>query len=564
MLWRYHKFFVPVFFVCLLAIGTISKLPDVDLHITLFEGQDKLFHFFEYTLLAITGNIAFRFVPRRRWKLFLFALLFIAVDELFQAYIPGRDPDFWDGVADLIPFLLLFATRFPVPYKRADVSGFEETKAFELLRSVIPGKRFTRGRKDGEICIEITEKEIRFSYLGKPLFTRPVAESFNDRGHFIKREIYDAFSLIHDRRLSPWGLLFQTRPHKVMHYLPGKEALGPLRELFRVRKDKVRLLEQVYRTEEKILPRVEGTTALYIGIPFCPSRCAYCSFTSYSKEKYSRYYKPFVEALCREMEERIPLLEQPVSMIYMGGGTPFTLEDRDMERVLGVATRKAGVSSLLEFTVEAGRPELFTKEKCELLKKFGVNRIAVNPQTIHPSTLERIGRLATREDFIRAYETAFETGFEIINADIIFGLPGEKFSHHKATLKALLGLEGINNITIHALAPKRGSEMGFHGTEKRRSLERSFDYAYRTLDRHGFSPYYLYKQRHIAGNLENIGYSREGKESCYNVAMIGELCNIAGFGVGSSTKIKRGLGVETRKNPKDLALYIETMRKLYG
>jgi oxygen-independent coproporphyrinogen-3 oxidase len=564
MLWRYHKLFIPAFFVCLIAIGTVSKLPDVDFHLRLFAGQDKLFHFIEYAILAVTGNIAFRFIPRRRRKLFLFALLFIAADELLQAFIPGRDPEFLDAAADLAPFILLYAIPFPVSYKRADVSGYEESKAFELLRSVIPGKVFTHGQKGGEISVRITEKKITFLYFGKKLFTRPVDESRPDKGHLIKREIYDAFTLIHDRPLSPWGLLFQTRPHKVMHYLPEEGAYRSLQDLFRVRKDKIGLLEQVWETEKRIAPRVEGTNALYIGIPFCPSKCAYCSFTSYSKEKFNRYYTPFVEALCGEMEGRIPALTAPVSMIYMGGGTPFTLEDGDMDRILHLLTKAVSTSSLLEFTVEAGRPELFTRYKCEMLRQYGVNRIAVNPQTIHQATLERLGRHATRDDFMKAYAIAYEAGFEIINTDIIFGLPGESFAHHKATLKALLDLDGVNNITIHALAPKRGSRLDVEEIEKRPDLEKSFEFAHRILGRYGFSPYYLYKQRHIAGNLENIGYAKEGKESPYNVAMIGELCHIAGFGVGASTKVKNGYGIETRKNPKDLALYIETMRNLYG
>jgi len=564
MLWRYHKLFIPAFFVCLIAIGTVSKLPDLDIHLRLFTGQDKLFHFFEYALLAVTGHIAFRFVPRRRRKLFLFALLFIAADELLQAFIPGREPDLWDAAADLAPFIILSLFPLPIPYKSADVSGYEETKAFELLRSVIPGKIFTHGQKDGEISVLITQETITFLYFGSTILTRSVDQSQPDRGHVIKREIYDVFSLIHDRRLSPWGLLFQTRPHKVMHYLPHQDQKTSLQDLFRVRKDKIGLLEQVYETEKKIMPRVKGTNALYIGIPFCPSKCAYCSFTSYSKEKYSRFYTPFVEALCMEMEERIPALDGPVSMIYMGGGTPFTLEDADMDRILDLATKKAGHPPLLEFTVEAGRPELFTRLKCEILRKHGVNRIAVNPQTIHDSTLEKMGRHATRDDFLRAYTAAFEAGFEIINTDIIFGLPGESFSHHQETLKALVGLEGVNNITIHALAPKRGARLDARGMETRAVLERSFDYAQKLLASRGFSPYYLYKQRHIAGNLENIGYAKEGKESPYNVAMIGELCHIAGFGVGASTKMKKEYGIETRKNPKDLALYIETMRRLYG
>ncbi|HDS03078.1 MAG TPA: coproporphyrinogen dehydrogenase HemZ [Firmicutes bacterium] len=564
MLWRYNKFFVPVFFVCLIAIGTVSKLPDLNLGFQLFRGQDKLFHFLEYALLAFVGNIAFRFISRRRIKLFLFALLFIALDELFQGYIPGRNPDFWDGVAGVLPFAALFFLRFPLPYTSLDVTGYEENKAFELARSVIPGKTFTHGTRKGDITVILTEEHVTYTYLGRTLFIHNVDQKWTDRGHFIKRDLYDSLCLIHDKVLSPWGLLFQTRPHKVMKYLPEEERFSTLQTLFRVMPEKIALMEDVYDVEKKVKEQVEKTTGLYIGIPFCPSKCSYCSFTSYSKVKFNRYYEPFVRALFKELQFRLPRLAAPVSMIYIGGGTPFTLEDDDMKRLFEILFTLIDKSRLLEFTVEAGRPEIFTEKKCSLLRENGVGRIAVNPQTLHTSTLRRIGRQSTPEDFFRAYEMAFSAGFETINADIIFGLPGEMISHHKKTLKALLSLEGINNITLHALAPKKGAVMPMNESKNIKSPEKSFDYAEKALKQNYFFPYYLYKQRHIAGNLENIGYSRKGKESLYNVAMIGELCDIAGFGAGASTKIIDEKRVNTSKNAKDLALYIKSVEGMNG
>ena len=550
LLWRLNNVFKIIFFILPFAIFYVSAIPQI--HIPLeFRHSDKLFHFLEYSVLALTGFFAFRTVRGFRWRLLIFGIIFAFFDEYHQTLVPGRVGDYGDVIADIIPFLLLWCIRFPLPCPTISVKGNYCMPIFELVRSVITGAKVTIDGA-GVLTIWILPDRVRYFYEGSMLFEHILKKT---SAQIVKFAVYRDIEFLLDKKLSAWGVLYQVRPGKALDYIRGSddERIQELRRRFAVNKKKADLLLEIEHIQRPLLAQLEGTMGVYIGVPFCPSKCSYCSFTSYPIEKYEKFYQPYCDAIVHEMHERLTHIAQPVSMVYIGGGTPFTLKTTDLEKILATIRLYCG-GDFVEFTCEAGRPELFTDEKCALLKKYGVTRIAINPQTMHNRTLQRIGRLHTTDDFIAAYHMASSYGFDVINADCILGLPGETRKNHRHTISSLCALDRINSITIHALAPKKGAREQFMSSE--RMMNASYASTDTILRKHGFHPYYVYRQRHIAGNTDNIGYSKQGKESAYNISMIGEHHTIFGFGPGASTKYVHNKKVFTVRNPKDLSLYI--------
>ena len=562
ILWKSNRFFIILFILFAAAAFSASKIPGSYLDIRLFEGQDKLFHFIEFLLIAFSGYVAFRKRRNFRSFLFLFAIFFAFADEFFQQFVPGRAPDVSDFAVDLIPFVLIFFIKTPLKVNSVSVSGLYDRKVFDLLRSVIPGIYFDVDGS-GELLVHICPDHVDYTYKGSLILSSDFKQIRKDPSLGAKNRVYRDFESFLDRRISPWGLLFQTRPSKIMERIENGDSIRTLKREYRVSGEKARLLRSVYEKEQSLEQAIVGSGGLYLGIPFCPSKCSYCSFTSYPREKYAKYYKPFVNALTMEMEGRLHDSEL-VDFIYIGGGTPFTLDEKELDMLLSTLARLTDASAIREFTVEAGRPELFTDEKCAILREHGVNRIAINPQTFNDNTLKRVGRLSTAADFHHAYKMSLRHGFEHINADLIIGLPGETGRDHIRSVRELSRLEKIDNVTIHALSPKRGAAMRFDDSASSANIAGSLKTAGKILKREGFAPYYLYKQRHITDNLENVGYARQDAECLYNIAMISEKTPIMGFGVGASSKRIDDGDVVTIKNPKDLSLYINSMEKKYG
>ena len=349
--------------------------------------------------------------------------------------------------------------------------------------------------------------------------------------------------------VQPWGLLTGVRPVKLLRKLTAEGgadfAVSKFRDKFRVSEEKIALITETERNERKIIELSrEKSFSLYISIPFCPSRCSYCSFVSASVEKTSHLIEPYVELLCREIKETAEYSKRyglyPES-VYMGGGTPTTLTAEQMSKVLGAVTENFDLSQCREFTVEAGRPDTITEEKLRAIAACGVDRISINPQTLNDEVLKTIGRRHTAKEAIEAFELARKCGFNHINTDLIVGLPGDTLESFISTLDRICELDP-ESITVHTLSMKRASTLTRDGKslDAREAILASdmLSYASKKLHACGYAPYYLYRQSRMVGNLENTGWSKPHNEGIYNVFIMDETHTILACGAGAVTKLK--------------------------
>ena len=376
---------------------------------------------------------------------------------------------------------------------------------------------------------------------------------------------------VYEKKYS-WGGLMGVRPTKVLRRLLSlgysyKEAEEMLRNFYIVSDEKIELLINTVRKEMEFLNR--EYINLYIGIPFCPTKCKYCSFASYEiSGGVGRYYKGFVETLLKEIEMAGKFLKDEgykIESIYIGGGTPSTLTEDDLEKVLKKINENIDMSYLKEFTFEAGREDSLTEKKLELVKKYGADRIRLNPQTFNENTLKKVNRNFNRENFDRYFRIAKEMNF-IINMDLIIGLPDENTEDVLYTLNELEKYD-IENLTIHSLAFKRASKL-FKEDKNRKELDREIieKRIKELIEKKQMKPYYMYRQKNIMEWGENVGYAKEGKESVFNIEMIEENQSTMGLGGGAITKIvveetEFRDYIERIINPKDPALYIKEMKE---
>jgi len=369
-----------------------------------------------------------------------------------------------------------------------------------------------------------------------------------------------------------WGSLMGVRPTKVLRRLlingcDYKEARKILKDFYLVTDDKINLMETVVKKELELLDKEHIN--LYLGIPFCPTKCKYCSFASYEIDGgVGRFYNDFVEALLKEIQiigDFLKTYNKKVSSIYFGGGTPSTLTEIDLERVLKKLLENIDMSDVKEFTFEAGREDSLNIEKLEIMKKYSVDRISLNPQSFNLETLKRVNRRFNRENFDLIFKEAKKLGF-IINMDLIIGLPEETTEEILDTLRQLNAYD-IDNLTIHCLAFKRASKL-FKESQERNSIDRALieEHIQEIVKEKEMKPYYMYRQKNIIEWGENIGYSKEGKESIFNIEMIEENQNTMALGGGGISKIvieeRNGIDyIERYVNPKDPALYIRELDK---
>lgn len=422
------------------------------------------------------------------------------------------------------------------------------------------------GKKDKNIVVELEIDGRRES------FSYPDQE-----GRFEDQEITMVKILMlkfFGKRYS-WGGLMGVRPTKVVRRLLAlnysyDEIRKIMQEFLLVSEEKTELLIEVVKKELEFLDREHIN--LYIGIPFCPTKCKYCSFASYEiGGGVGRYYKDFVKTLLKEIEITGEFLREEnfkISSIYIGGGTPSTLTEKDLEDVLLAINTHIDMSDVREFTFEAGREDTLTDKKLELAKKYGVDRISLNPQTFKVETLKKVNRNFNRENFEKYHKKAKELGF-IVNMDIIVGLPDETTDDVLYTLNELEKFD-IENLTIHTLAFKRASNL-FKESQERIELDgKIITQAIRELiEKKDMHPYYLYRQKNIMEWGENIGYSKLGCESVFNIEMIEENQSTMGLGGGAITKIVVPENeyrdyIERYVNPKDPALYIREMEERMG
>ena len=391
--------------------------------------------------------------------------------------------------------------------------------------------------------------------------------------HALKMAFYQAGVEILGQE-PPWGALTGVRPVK----LPTRamkagasydEAIAQLEQVYRVSPVRAALAADCAKSslaaDAMLAP---DQVSLYIGVPFCPTRCAYCSFISADVGRSLKLVEPYLEQVLEEITRTGEVLRQnglSVRSFYMGGGTPTTLSAQQMDRLLTHMEGQLPLERCIEYTVEAGRPDTITREKLEVLKGHNIGRISINPQTLEDDVLRAIGRRHTAGDIRDTYALAREVGFDSINMDLIAGLPRDSFEGFRRTLEGVLELDP-ENITIHTLALKKGStlmEKGGSipsGEEVARMLELSLE----RLRSGGYIPYYLYRQKYMSGSLENVGWAKPGKESLYNIVMMEELQTVLSIGAGGITKLVDAENAKILRlpNPKYAHDYLASREKI--
>lgn len=401
-----------------------------------------------------------------------------------------------------------------------------------------------------------------------------MASGKKEARNVFKRMMYDMLKKLTGREL-PWGTLTGVRPTKIVYTLleDGKndhEIRDYLKKEYYVSEKKGDLAIKVASNEKRLLEKLDYNNgySLYAGIPFCPTTCLYCSFTSYPLAVWKDRVDTYVDAMLKELEFTSRLMkDKKLDTFYMGGGTPTTLEPEQLDRVLSFFEEHFDTTGLKEYTIEAGRPDSITRDKLLIMKKHGVDRISINPQTMNDDTLKLIGRHHTVEQIKEAFTLARECGFDNINMDLIIGLPGETREHIERTMREV-ALLAPDSLTVHSLAIKRAARLNiFWEKYKDYAMVNTDDIINMTADcaaAMGMELYYLYRQKNMAGNFENVGYSKPGREGIYNILIMEEKQTIMAVGAGASTKVvfPEENRIERVENVKDVTTYIENIDEM--
>ena len=474
---------------------------------------------------------------------------------------------------------------------RLYLKGHEYKYAVEqMLLTLFPEEKieYPEGRPDGDRMEISLHRGERFTTAGCTLvrgesraFGRSAMqtpEGLDDlsleskRQRLVKNAMYRA-ALRAGREKPVWGALTGVRPGKLLEGflqqgLSEREAARRFMEEFDVSPERTRLcLDASRHTMAAKAALGERDVCLYVGIPFCPTRCAYCSFVSQSVEKSMKLIPPFLDAMEREIRavgrQVRELGLRPVS-VYMGGGTPTTLSAAELERLCALLEECFDLTALGEYTVEAGRPDTITAEKLTVLRRHGVNRVSVNPQTMEDPVLEAIGRRHTAADILDALALTRQAGGFAVNMDLIAGLPGDSLPGFERTLERVLAL-APENITVHTLSLKKGSRITLEGAAlpTAEQVGAMLSLAEERLRPAGYEPYYLYRQKFMSGGFENVGWTKPGFENLYNICIMEELCSILAMGGGGSTKLIRPDGGRNIRlmAPKYPLEYIQSIEK---
>lgn len=390
----------------------------------------------------------------------------------------------------------------------------------------------------------------------------------------LKRQLYCQLELLTNTAF-PWGSLTGVRPTQIA-YEEYKNSAGDsklvrqrLIDYWRLSDQKADLAVETALAEEKLISSAPpGSLFVYLGVPFCPSRCSYCSFISRDAKRQHQHLGSYVDAMITEIKDVFSRLGREISGIYLGGGTPTSLSDSDFSRLLEAIKTRIPVVKNAEWTIEAGRPDTITRTKLDLIRQAGVNRICINPQTMHDHTLVKIGRDHTVNETLEAFRLAREFGFSHINMDLIAGLPGETPSDLLDSISQLVNLHP-ESITLHTLAIKRSSRLQQDEDKTARDqmlpdneLSEAVHTAGLKLRERSYLPYYLYRQKDVVGGLENTGYALPGKECLYNVAMMSDRFDVVGIGSGAMSKKTEGTRTRRQPNSKDLIDYQRRLDEL--
>lgn len=372
----------------------------------------------------------------------------------------------------------------------------------------------------------------------------------------------------------PWGRIEGVRP--VKHVLRMRqeglsdiEIRKSLKDEYEISDKKLDIMFSVADREEEVIKTLKPKSAgLYVDIPFCPSKCIYCSFASMSTQKMGKYVEPYLNALFCEIDATKKIVSDlglKIESVYFGGGTPTTLLSIELDSLIRKLKESFDFSHVREFTVEAGRPDTITEEKLKVLKKHGVDRISVNPQSMNDKTLKVIGRNHSADDVKRAFGLVRSYDFKCVNTDVIAGLPGETLDDFKYTLDEVLKLSP-ENITVHTMSIKRAANINIFGCDTKSATDdeiaRMIDYSYSTLGANGYFPYYLYRQKNILGGMENTGFSKAKMSGIYNIVMMEEISTVVSLGVGAVTKLVRPDLIERIFNFKDVIEYINRIEEI--
>lgn len=449
--------------------------------------------------------------------------------------------------------------------------------AFHITKGFLPNEEIKQHidcKRNEIISIDINKETILEIQEVDKKYTKKEKKSE------VNKKIYSALEKYTGKSMA-WGILTGIRPTKIlMKELDKGKQEEEIKKWFRqkylVSEKKAELGMEIAKREKSLLEKLdyENGYSLYIGIPFCPTTCTYCSFTSYPIQQWKSRTEEYLEALCKEISFVGKVSkERKLNTIYMGGGTPTTLEAEQLDRLLTHVEKTFSLKELKEFTVEAGRPDSITSEKLKVLKKHHITRISINPQTMQQKTLNSIGRKHTVEDVIRVFNLARELGFDNINMDLIAGLSGETVTDMKDTLEKIKELNP-DNLTVHSLAIKRAAKLNQSEAKKElinqsETLAKMIELAGKYAGEMELVPYYLYRQKNIAGNFENVGYAKVDKAGIYNILIMEEKQSIIAVGAGASTKIALPKGKEIRdkksgdlknivriENVKDVDAYI--------
>jgi len=477
---------------------------------------------------------------------------------LVSFYVKTLEHGYYYEIFELIKNILPQSNVKEIKDEKVDVSNHNFLLESILIKDVLP-KTITKLYTPADTfmcvsdsCYHSKKDDIRYKKELKRL---------------VKTGVIEVMKRAFPERNFDWGILTGMRPTKIVHEMLEKKydkqkIISSLITHYKLNNNKAELLTKIALSQRKILEdNNKNKVSVYIGIPFCPSKCLYCSFPSFSIQKWGHLEDEFVENLIKEMDAIGSFLLKngvEVETVYLGGGTPTSISLKNMEKILKKI--RLYFSDNKEFTVEAGRPNTLNQEMMSLMKDYGVTRISINPQTMNNKTLRIIGRKHTPEDVEKAFYNARDTGFDSINMDLIIGLPGESLKDFRKSLNKVIALKP-ENITIHTLAIKRASKLneklGEIELPKTETVNAMMDFALQCCRDNGYLPYYLYRQKKMLGNLENIGFCLPGKACIYNVQIIEERQTIIGLGVGGVTK---ALDVETLEfnripNVKDITNY---------
>lgn len=456
----------------------------------------------------------------------------------------------------------------------------------ELLMAFYPGSSFTHEEDENADVVVKGEREGDYFSLSlakkgdqeKQLHKESVKVDFSNRFDAkctIKQMLYRLAGAAKQKEL-PWGTLTGIRPTKIAmtKFAEGfdeSQVHEYMKKTYFTSDEKIGLAMEVAQREEELLKTIdyENGYSLYIGIPFCPTTCLYCSFTSFPIGLWKGKTHLYLEALFKEIgyvADRMK--DKTLDTVYIGGGTPTALSAEELDQILCKVEGSFNMQSVKEFTVEAGRPDSITEEKLETLKKHGISRISINPQTMKQETLDLIGRLHSVELVKEKYHLARKMGFDNINMDLIVGLPGETMDDVKQTMEQIKEL-APDGITVHSLAIKRAARLNMQKEQysdlKMINTQEMIDMTARYAKDMGMNPYYLYRQKNMAGNFENVGYATPGTECIYNILIMEEKQTIMACGAGTTTKVlyPSENRLERAENVKDVAQYIDRVEEMF-